>query len=920
MAAETIHKLEPHRTMYLGGFDGFGAAAAMWGASAAGFTVSGVFRDQADFATMYLWDADDVFSHPRWRFLPDFDFTGVVLTFDLAYTGLQPIDSIKYNWIDWATIDVIEQDGTRHQIPIAAHAAGTGAAAASVTFTLTGTITNATRVDLWYLNYAFEFWGPGTGAAPAASAVLNAIATQVNLQVWPAGVLALTAVVTGNQITVSAPAGWDGNYITLYATTNGCTMTGTGVIGACPVGKMSGGQAATSWAVTIDFSALVTAGTLTSTQIRQLWMTFAPSLQMGSFIPVEWTAVFTSWTVSDPGAVTALSVAGANSFRTRSMDYWASYAGTGWAQEVGWYCLGFAQHTAHAGDSVTVSVWCQGTFDLYLGTSLYTDRGTWLVSVDGDAATTLDCYCAVGNALNTRRVLRTGLAAGWHTALLTLSGVKNAASSGFNVYFDFLEAAVESAVPDAAEVYTTVGVATDFDTNATYQMPPERLAWQIVRSGLVGDVDHYLGVYWWAQRVAAGAVYPSVTFTVGSVATAIVEISGTQVGKTAFSTDTLDSMVAGFVCGINAEFIGVWAQAGAAGSGQFTVACLSAGYTFTQSVVSGPVTYTGSLGTAGTPATWMIDDTVTPVVNRAARDWHTAWFTALAAAGLTCTVSLSMELVNPPDAGGHVYSARYHDGTAVLTATDFDGLYSTQCSFVAAMQAYQGAAYVWMATAMAVAGLVPWLQFGEFVWWFDAGGSPASMAFYDAETAAAFVAAEGRALYVFLTPNDSPAVNSYVDAAWLRERVKAHIDAVRGLVLAAEAGALFELLWPFDVADPAMGETLNAYVDLPVEYEALAGSGLNRLKMEALSFGATLRDLDMALQAVQFPWTAPCAWTPAQVKYLTPWFNGGCPWGADYLQAVGQLVGVDFWAWDHLGLMSWPLPLPMAGRWSRRSA
>src|ERR1700733_2875513 len=122
MAPEAIYKLEPHRTMYLGGFDAFGACAALWGASATGFTVSGVFRDQADFATLYLVDADDTLSNPLWKYLPDFDLTGVVLTFTMAYSGLQPIDSIKYNWIDWATIGVIAEDGTASEISLAANA------------------------------------------------------------------------------------------------------------------------------------------------------------------------------------------------------------------------------------------------------------------------------------------------------------------------------------------------------------------------------------------------------------------------------------------------------------------------------------------------------------------------------------------------------------------------------------------------------------------------------------------------------------------------------------------------------------------------------------------------------------------------------------------------------------------------------
>jgi hypothetical protein len=137
---------------------------------------------------------------------------------------------------------------------------------------------------------------------------------------------------------------------------------------------------------------------------------------------------------------------------------------------------------------------------------------------------------------------------------------------------------------------------------------------------------------------------------------------------------------------------------------------------------------------------------------------------------------------------------------------------------------------------------------------------------------------------------------------------------VRGLVLAAAAGAKFELLWPLDVCDPALGEGLNRYVDLPVEYQTKAGSGLDRLKMEGLSYGSVLRNLDKARAAVTFPWTAPMSWAKADCKYLVPWFNGGCPWPAEYLAAAGQLIGgLNFWAWDHLGLLSWPLLLPVDG-------
>lgn len=81
--SEPISKLEPHRTLYLRGFDRRGAAAALHSASVSGFTVSGVFSDQADFAVLMLVDSDDLFGHLfTTKYLPDFSLSGVTLDFD----------------------------------------------------------------------------------------------------------------------------------------------------------------------------------------------------------------------------------------------------------------------------------------------------------------------------------------------------------------------------------------------------------------------------------------------------------------------------------------------------------------------------------------------------------------------------------------------------------------------------------------------------------------------------------------------------------------------------------------------------------------------------------------------------------------------------------------------------------------------
>src|SRR5207302_11446374 len=118
MPTEQILKLQPDRTLYLRGFDGTGAAAALCQTSPTGFTVCGVFRDMADFCVLVIYDADNLFEHYSVKYLPSFDFSGIVLNFSLSYQGLQPIDSAKFSWIDWAQLDVISSTGVLSQVTL----------------------------------------------------------------------------------------------------------------------------------------------------------------------------------------------------------------------------------------------------------------------------------------------------------------------------------------------------------------------------------------------------------------------------------------------------------------------------------------------------------------------------------------------------------------------------------------------------------------------------------------------------------------------------------------------------------------------------------------------------------------------------------------------------------------------------------
>jgi hypothetical protein len=55
------------------------------------------------------------------------------------------------------------------------------------------------------------------------------------------------------------------------------------------------------------------------------------------------------------------------------------------------------------------------------------------------------------------------------------------------------------------------------------------------------------------------------------------------------------------------------------------------------------------------------------------------------------------------------------------------------------------------------------------------------------------------------------------------------------------------------------------------------------------------------------------SWPKSNVAYLVPWFNGTCPWPREFLLAASRGLNiVNFWAYDHLSLMSWPIPLQIS--------
>jgi hypothetical protein len=902
-----MQKLQPDRCLALRGFAGFGAGAAITSASSTGFTVSGVWRAADDFAVAVIYDTDDVFDHRMSAYLPDPDLSNLVLQFDATYDdGLMPLDSALFPTIDWPYLDVARWDGSTAQIPLFSHAtqvSGTYTAASGVITVSASPAVAFDRVTIWYQNNAADFIASGgEDATTVATSLAAAIAAS-----WPD----VNAVASGPNITITArKAGRDGNVIRIYTQSKTLTLTLS-----TPLLQLAGGSSAATWRVSLDFTALGI------DQVRQLWLTFAPPLSDGqAFQSLEWQAVFSNWSIDGSGNA-ALQVAGLDSVRVEETSSWCTYAGTSWTPTNGggFYSKGYARVASAIGDSVTINYWCQQTHDLWIGTALYVDRGTAKVLIDGVPAPDLDTRLEADEPLVTRRKIGYTISPGQHTVTLTLE-------SGL-FYFDFLEAVVSSDPPAALEPLTNRSAALDYDTDATYKVSPQRLLWNFDQLGLAGPMNLYGGVFWAWQRNAVGAVLPSVTIDfsqrawsggtgLGDGDQIFLAIATELLSKTVFPADDAESIAAHFAYFINESSVGTWASV----SGPvLTITLRAAGtaysFGFTATVFpygGGELSLAFSGGLTGAVQTdWYVDPTQTPVLARHFRDWLADLCAEVAARENQLVVSFSMEFVFPPDdpSTGQVWAARFPDGTKVETDTGFATLVSTQCVFNTNVLEMHKAGYSAVAGIQQAAGLTPEVQGGELSWWYFPNA--AGMAFYDAETAAAALAALNRPLHVFSSPSDDPSLWPE-DSSFLSMRLASYVQQLSSYLRSLYPSILLEWLLPLDVnfpqvygADNLGGELLFA-INVPTALFDPTISPFDILKVEGLDFGSGSRDMKNAKVAMALP--IGQGWPAARLRYLVAAMNGGCPFLREqqYAEAAGYPV-ILFWAWDHVSSFGWDI-------------
>ena len=897
--SESILKLGPDRDLQCY-FSRPSGIAAISGANATGFTVSGTWRQAFDWAVIE-WNRDNVFEHPLLRYLPDGDLSGLTLSYQEQRENCILMDSTLYPTVDWPYLRIWAEDASGqeqlYRVRLKDHATATAGSyvAAQATFALVGTLTAGDVVELSWLD---EHYFHTVNSGDTLQNVLDDLA--VNINAFSSTVTADVSATNGTITLTNKIAGHEGNRLGIVGTVSGAQSEQW----SPNAQTMSGGLSPTTWQVDLDFSSLtdIGGGAIPTDRVRKMRWTHSAALQTGPFIRSDFSVSVSSWSVT--GTNRTYRVASPRSRRFED-NTGVIYSGA-WTESAGNFSGGTIRKTNEVGATATANYFSQLDHRLFLATRKTFEAGKISVSVDGGAASEFDLFLPAEDVL-----VRLDLgvqSAGSHTVAATLAG-QNPASGGNSFYLDFVEEAIETTTVEAQPVRPDETLATDWDTDHSLALPPERVAWNLNMLGFKGRANHYTGAILFYELTNPLNVQAqgTVTFQGTPVFSEIVSIviDGTVFNRLTLSTDSNESIAKSFEFLINNGTTGVWASSagnvltihartlGAAGNG-ISLSAAPASGAF-QTVAS------GSTLEGGIDGEWLTDTAALPRLNRAARDWHRAYFAALASHGITATASFSMELSHGDPSLAAGIAQRYPDGTPVLLNTP-----ALQTNFSPTSLAFWKHVYLEMAELQNEASVTPYLQFGEVQWWYFP--NPSGMTFYDEYSKTEFVNQFGHAMHVFTSNTDSPAAFPE-ESAFLQSLIGNFTAAIRAFVKSDYPAAKFEVLYPPDVNDFPLTRVVN--------YPASdwTPANLEVLKTENFTYTGS-RNLNKARESILLPMTN--GFPRSRSAHLIGVFNASEPWNWERRLARGQAVeSIALWAFDQFSMIGYRLPLSDGIRSSR---
>ena len=892
---EILEKLRPDRDLQCY-FERPSAIAALSGTSPTGFTVSGAWRQQFDWAVIE-WNRDNVFEHPAFRYLPDGDLSGLTLSYDETRLNSIPIDSDLYPTVDWPNLRVWADDGTGeklYKVPLKNYATPIEGdyQSATVQFQLGGTVTAGDYVGLAFLSehYPYQMYAGDTLEVAIANIVAGVNAFSPTMRAAAAGTtITLTYIGAGQ-------TGANGNRIGVYTYVSGSKSEQWDAFSR----MLTGGVSPSKWHIALPLASLAdpSLGQIPATAVRKMRWTYSADLQAGAFVASEFQVVVSNWSVT--GAGRTYSVAGPGSRRIEDDSNEVAYSGA-WSSASGNFSGGTIHYTSTNSSGVTCRYTSAQTHSLYLGTRFAANGALISISVDGQSAATVNLDMP-GEDVLIRRLLGQ-LGSGSHSVVITHVG-----SAGTYFYFDFLEVAIPATALPTESTETKLALATDWDTDHSIALAPERTAWMIHSLGFQGRVNHYAGALWFYELTRVGHQYASATVTFAgspdpNLITQIIlgrtdQTSQNVVEHLNLAGDTVETLAKAFELELNRGYTAIWAQAN---GNQLVVYSRSMGsdgnaITLATSPATANLTIqiSGATFSGGADGDWRTNLEATPRLNRAARDWSQRFFEALNAYGMDVTASFSMELQHgdpSPDVG---IAQRYPSQAPVLLNTP-----SLQTNFSPASAAFWQQVYRDMAAVMSAAGLRPYVQFGEVQWWYfpyDGSGMP----FYDAYTTSTFRSVYGRDLTV-ITSNTVDPETIPQEAIFLPGLIGNFTDQIISYVKSSFPNCRFEVLYPTDVNSTPLNQVIN------YPRASWTSQQLACLKTESFTYTYN-RNLDLSQTSINVGGTY--GFLPSQRSHLVGISDASTAWLKEArLAEAGGLESVVLFALDQLCLIGYSLPL-----------
>ncbi len=912
-----LEKLRPDRDLQCYFFRP-SAIAALSAASANGFAVSGSWRQQFDWAVVE-WNRDNVFEHPAFRYLPDGDLSGLTLTYDETRENCVPMDSDLFPTVDWPYLRLwAGAADTIYWVPLKDHATPLEGSysCATADIELQGTITAGDYVGFRFLgeHHTYQCYATDT-----LSSVTDALVASVEaFSIWcraerVGSKIRLTYV--GNtggvrNLVAGNTTGLNGNRIGLYTYVAGAGTESWDVAST----QFSGGTSPTKWRYTLNFANLLDRDGVTvvpTTAVRKLRWTYAAELQTGAYQRSEFAAVISNWTVIGSNRVYKVAGRGSQRFEVDSPE--VSFNGT-WHLQKGNYSGGSLKLTIEPQASVTCTYTCGEPHNLYLGTRYTFDSCPIEVRVDGQLQLAESLMLAGEDVLVRRPIAQ--LSAGTHTVTAKHVGV---AEKYF--YFDFFEAAIPTTQLPTFPTESKITLASDWDTDHSLPLAPERTAWLVHSLGFHGRHNYYVGALIFYEMYRKNHVYAfkEVTFT-GSpqqdLITSLTLVRDDYGPETAITlqhlnlvADTPATIAKAFELELNRGYTGIraeasgnvltvysrtmgedgnhWSVVGTPGSGVFQVA------------VAAP----SSAFTGGMDGDWRTDLNSSPRINRACRDWSRSFLVAMQGYGIQVCSAFSTELQHgDPDASVGI-AQRYPDDTPVLLNTP-----AIQCNFSPEAVAYWREVFRDMADIHQEVGMLAYLQFGEVQWWYfpkRVGDVEVGMTFYDSYTKEQFQLAYGRPLALILNDHVDPILHPD-EALFLPTLIGRYTEQIMEYVRLTHPTAKFEVLYPTDVNEGRF----NWVINYPTAYWIPAN--LDNLKTENFIYTGDRRLEDAMRRSCDFG--ESLGFAPSQRSHLVGVMDPYTAWLKEVRYAEGKdQDSVVLWALDQFCLIGYPLPLEKGG-------